>query len=227
MPAKDMTRKIAKRHRPGGSILTFEGRDKDGFPKVTIESVPTLLHSAAPRMGVQNDEHDIFTEDLKLEDINSYDDYHFWKNKVPIIITSKKPFKYYGYMAFPDKVQYVTFLSGNDAGKGLRGEKEYNVGQIDLRDNRKLFEQEIGKDSFDVLFWSAMSKKDYAFMRYIYKSSPEEVWDREVKMYKEMKTEDIFDQNKFDEKQTDMFEGLRINFVRKIDLKKRKETCGY
>jgi hypothetical protein len=227
MPAKDMTRKIAKRHRPGGSTLTFEGRDKDGFPEVTIESVPTLLHSAAPRMGVQNDEHDIFTEDLKLEDINSYKDYHFWDDDEFIRIISKKPFKYYGYMAFPDKVQYVTFLNGKGEDRGLRGEINYNVGNIDLRDNRKLIEQEVGKDDFKFLMRSARRDSDFAFMRYIYKSSPEEFWDREITMYKEIPVVDSQELKDFSEEKIDQFEGLAIKFIRKIDHKKRKEICGY
>jgi UDP-2,3-diacylglucosamine pyrophosphatase LpxH len=56
MMAKDMTDKKPKRHRPGGSLLSFDvPSDKNAIPTVTIESVPTNVNGGFPRRGVLND----------------------------------------------------------------------------------------------------------------------------------------------------------------------------
>ncbi|MBU1172927.1 MAG: hypothetical protein KKD44_25485 [Proteobacteria bacterium] len=227
MPAKKMTAKKGKRHKPGGSLLKFSKGKKTNKMMLTIESVPSDVKGCSPRLGSMNDEHKIFTQSMRLQDIDSLIDYNYWEDEIPINIISRKPFKFFGYMKLPDKVQYVTFLKGNEEYKGLRGQNPKTVGKIEMGDNKIVFKQEVEKDDFDALFGAARREIDFAFTRYIYFSSPQEEWDREIKMFKEISTINNEKSTRFNSKQIDPFEGLVVSFVRKPDLEKRMKICGY
>ncbi len=230
MHAKDMERKITKRHRPGGNLLKFTADDQ-----VQIRSVFTNEGMDA-RVAVMSDENKFFTQKMKLEDIDSEEDYYYWKKNDLLKVISKAPFKLYGSLVFPDKVQYVTFKE-----KGLRGKdsldvkvKDYKVDKYSkkikkFKEYNKSVRQSIGKQNFKKFMLAGLSRSDFAFMRYTYLSTQEK-WDREVKIYKDPfveYAENEEQQTTFNQRSIDPFRGLLIKFLRKSDSEKRKKICGY
>lgn len=227
MLAKNMGDKKAKRHRPGGSLISFEnGNGKT--PQVVIESVPSNLPSSTPRRGVMSDEYKVLTQSMRFEKIDNYEDYHYWKKKIPINIISRFPFKRYGYMNFPNQVQYITFKKGNNNLKGLRGENSRMAKTHKDFSDKYNFRQEIVKDDFDSLLTAASSDEDFAFSRYVFNSSPVESWDREIKMYQLSDGLNEGYQNfTYNGANVDKIKGLVMAFIRKPNHKKRKKVCGY
>lgn len=240
--AKDMEAKKPKRHRPGGSLLTFEkpaNKKKPGktddTPEimVSIQSVPATLLSCYPRRGVLGDEHQIFTQGMKLEHIDSYEDFSFWKDEAPISIISRKYFDLHGYMEFPDQVNYVTFTKGRLSDKPFPvllvdwvdgAEKVRKEGEV--IDCERVVRQFIGKEFFEYFMIAAKDKKDFAFGRYTFKNT-KDTWDREIKMNKEMETLSNNETENPSPRDKDPYNGLVMNFLRIPDLDKRKRVCGY
>jgi hypothetical protein len=229
MPAKDMGDKKAKRHRPTGSLLAFDlGPEPDGIPRLTIESVPSTVKGCFPRKGSFNDENKIFTRGMRLEEIDNYKDYKDWEEMDPISIISRRAFTFYGYMDFPDTVQYVTFREQDGETVGLRGGTPRPVGKIVKDGNEVYFKQEVMKEDFKFLLWSASRKEDFAFVRYIYNGPPVERWDREILMAQlNDKVSNGYQEFDNSGQTTDKIQALVILFNRKPDLKKRKKICGY
>jgi len=217
MPAKKMVRKHPRRHRPGGNLMTFVKKDEN----VNVTSVFSSLPTTEPRPGVMCDEQKVFTGLMVLEQIENELDYKKWKKKVPITIVSRTKFRRYGDMKFPDQVQYVTYLK-NDLGAFS------SVGVVNDNKNRVQISQMIMKESFDGLMKAAKRNNDFAFTRYSFNSTKYSRWDREIKMYKEMKVLKISkESDDMSRKRKDPFKGLVIKFLRKPDLKKRMKLCGY
>ncbi|VFQ44908.1 metallophosphoesterase [Desulfoluna butyratoxydans] len=209
MQAGDMVRKPAKRHRPGGNLLIF-----DDTGKLKIQSVVTDDKKNKPRKAVMCEEQKIFIDDMKLEDINSYEEFSDWdETEKPIQIISTEPFTYYGYMEFPSRVKYITFktgvLPGDSAVQLVSKEysnKFFKFVQESVFDNiyEKRVVQEIGKKCFRKLKNAATHESDFAFVRYSFNEL--DFWDREinigkqrfedVKEYAKIKTNNAFEASK-------------------------------
>jgi len=231
--AKDMEQKKPKRHRPGGSLLTFSiPAEKGSRPMVSIESILSDVSGSWPRLGVMGDEHGIFTQSMKMEHIDSYDDFTFWKREKPISIISRKPFTYHGYMELPDKVRYVTFTRGALTDKAYPVTMDREDGGKAATKNgkpvdcKRVIRQYIGKDFFEYFMIAASDEEDFAFGRYASKDT-KDTWDREIKMYNEVETVKNNETEAFKPTKVDPYKGLVMNFLRKPDLKKRIRVCGY
>jgi len=230
--AKDMEAKKAKRHRPGGSLITFNiPPGKDALPMVAIESIPSDISGTSPRRGVMGDEHKIFTQGMKMEHIDSYREYTKWEDEAPISIISRETFIYHGYMEFPDKVRYVTFTKGR-----LGDSHPVKVNRVDgkvtfakdeiISDSKRVVRQYIGKEFFEYFMIAAQEKVDFAFARYTFNNT-KDTWDREIKMYKEMEKLNDNENDELNSRVKDPYKGLVMTFLRNPDLEKRKRVCGY
>lgn len=249
MKAGDMIKKPAKRHRPGGNILLFENN------KVKIKSVfadhnpldPYNL-STEPRKAVMCEENDVFTQPMKLPDVNNEAEFNDWDEIQPINIISRKPFIYFGHMDFPIRVDYITFnmgkLNGNSTVKIISSNNKY----------KKIVAQKIVKDSFEEMKDSANRKNNMAFTKYYFNNN--QFWDREIKFSKSLpsKATDIKEETKgivYNIPEAlkvahsaieggsyspdlytpihDDFDGLLIKFIEIPNFKKRKDinVCGY
>lgn len=214
MPAKDMVRKHARRHRPGGNLLAFD----DG--RVKIKSVFSELKSSFPRPGVMCDEHKVFTGLMKFEYIKNENDFKKWEKDEPISIICRSKFIKHGYMEFPMHVEYITFSTMVHGAEG-------NVNEIDLGNCKVQIRQTIPKDKLLDFRRAAKNDADFAFVRYRFSSIKAGEWDREVKMYKDIEGKMNAVESSTIGQRKDSFKGLVIKFLRKPDLKKRKKLCGY
>ncbi|SCY20874.1 metallophosphoesterase [Desulfoluna spongiiphila] len=256
MPAGDMVRKPARRHRPGGNLLTF-----DDTGKLKIQSVVADDKKNKPRKAVMCEEQKVFVDDMQLEHINSYKEYNKWDERTKSIrIISAEPFTYYGYMEFPSRVKYITYKAGSLSGDSAvelisteHSNKFIKFVQESVFNNiyEKRVVQSIIKDSFDTLFISAQNEKDFAFFRYSFGEL--DLWDRElnigkkiredIKEYAKVKTNNAFEASKgwlaetfdktydpeYQEYIEDDFRGMLLEFRTIPDFDKRKKTdvCGY
>ncbi|MBU0992390.1 MAG: metallophosphoesterase [Proteobacteria bacterium] len=233
MSASDMVKKPPRRHRPGGNILFFENG------KVKIKSIFSEIKQSKPRKGPLCEKQGVFVDEMMLEGIKSEIKFNNWKHKIPINIISKNPFKYYGNMEFPSRVQYVTFSEGElDGGGRVRiepSEKPYE----------KIVKQDIVKDSFEGFKDSAKHKEDFAFTRYYFGLN--DIWDREINISKhflakaqdwaQKRRTDIINTAEFfssydpeyEKTHIDEFDGMIIEFRTIPDFEKRKNphVCGY
>lgn len=233
MAASDMAAKRPKRHRPGGSLLKFDTPSgKDSGPMVSIESIPSGAKGCHPRRGVLCDEHQVFTQSMKMEHIDCYEDFKKWDDEAPISIISRKPFTFHGDMDFPDRAIYVTFSKGRLGDRypvamdRMDGKKGF-AGDDAPVDCKRVIRQFIGKDFFNDFMISAQERNDFAFTRYTFQGGFKDTWDREVRMYKEVEPAGCTDDSSFHPKTEDPYKGLVMFFLRKPDLKKRKRVCGY
>jgi hypothetical protein len=238
MKGRDMIRKPPRRHKPGANLLVFE-KGRVRIETVTPENVRV-------RTGPMCEKYGVMEGDMRLEGIDSYDDYSHWKDSVHLNIISDKPFKFYGHMVFPHQVEYVTFSNGAILGK-------FKVGYDILLDktNEMIARQHIGKDRFDKLFFSAQRDTDFAFARYTFGEN--DVWDREMIVGKKISAKmsnfanqigtAIYNANQaeasaqsfgafkpeFKKPEIDEFKGMVLKFRMEPDFDKRKNNyvCGY
>lgn len=237
MPASLMTRKRPKRHKPGANLLKF----KNG--KVKITSVYPDDTTLKLRTGPVCEKNGVFMGDMRLKGIDSFEVYRRWKEKKPIEIESVKPFTYYGYMEFPSKVKYITFLDGLLSGDS----------KVELVDAEKKYEkrvrQKIWKDSFNIFLKAAKNDSDFSFTRYTFK--PSDIWDREIQISRtwSVRANDAINTALYNENERameeasfgsyapkykktleeDEFKGMILVFKKFPDFKKRKDkhVCGY
>jgi 3',5'-cyclic AMP phosphodiesterase CpdA len=229
--AKDMAPKRPRRHRPGGSLITFTPPPDQTSPHtVSITSIPSELKGCAPRRAVMADEHEVFSQDMELEHIDSYRKFKDWKKEIPISIISREPFTFHGDMDLPDRVVYVTYTRGRLGSYAVRLDradgKTPPMWETPV-DGMRVVRQYIGKDFFRYFMWAARDEEDFAFVRYTFKDGPNETWDREVHMYNEMEPVTDGDKDASPQKEPDPYKRLVLNFLRKPDHEKRKKVCGY
>ncbi len=249
MRLSHMKDKPSKRHKPGASLLKFDNEN------VTIETILCSDELCKPRLGPMSDEHEVFTEDMELEDVASEQDFSDSDDTKPLKIISRAPFIKYGDMDFPYQVEYVTYLkqqSEDGSEKFLRGGTRHPVTIDKWPKNRVKIKQGIGTGEFERLMNAGQKDNDFAFTRYIFKNN--EKWDREIKMTKGLHKNKLTkeDYNSLDEYQLQQqeqmvaspnpsidqpgmfeprskypFKNLVIKFLRRPDLKKREDVCGY
>jgi hypothetical protein len=238
MKGRDMIRKPPRRHKPGANLLVFE-KGRVRIETVTPENVRI-------RTGPMCEKYGVMEGDMRLEGIDNQKAFNKWYKEVPLSIISDKPFKFYGHMVFPHQVEYVTFSNGAIPGK-------YKVDYEILLDktNEMIARQNIGKDGFDKLFFSAQRDTDFAFARYTFGEN--DVWDREMVVGKKMSAKvseyankigtAIYNSNQaeasaqsfgafkpeFKKPEIDEFKGMVLKFRMEPDFDKRKNShvCGY
>jgi hypothetical protein len=187
MPVKDMVRKPARRHAPGGNLLLFNKG------KVRIQTVIPTREKIIARKAVMCEEQGVFVDDMMLEYIENLREYREWYDDKPINILSAEPFTYYGHMEFPSLVRYVTFSEGALMGSGSKVHlieegkpKEMDKSKEDKKGYKYRVYQTAAKNEYDLLYIAASDKRDFAFARYTFGSSFEspDIWDREINIGK-------------------------------------------
>lgn len=230
--ARDMAPKMPKRHRPGGSLLVFEktapgAGSGPSETRVSIHSVPSTLPCCKPRGGVLADEQGILAQGMKLEGIDNIDDFKAWDKVDAIYMISREPFDVHGYMEFPEKVEYVTFIKGKLDSRPYTVSVDRVDGQPSgTSDCKRVVRQGIGKDNFQYFMIAACDDEDFAFARYTFKDS-KDTWDREITINKKKELVMKSFSGTPGSEPKDPFRSLVISFLRKPDFKKRRTVCGY